>query len=368
MVEKGFTVKVNQTGPFKNVNGPEGFESFKNELAPERWCRMPLPGTERPPPLHHRGGWFALSMAALQRTSRTFSEDDFIKLFKKVQKCKWKKNPEEHKKLSSQLEKCCNAAQKFIVTQVNTPLGTNLSYDAEPKRIIRITENVLELIPKTNPLKDCVFKHCSVVGNAGVLTNSSCGAEINQADFVFRCNLAPIIDYKDDVGTQTDLVTSNPSIIIDRYKNLNFRRRPFVDYVSAYKDAFILLPAFSYAFTTSPSFKVSYTLQDFGTKQQAIFSNPSYMKTISQFWKAEGVKENRLSTGFIILSAALEMCEEVSVYGFWPFSKDVHGNQLSNHYYDNVMPKKFHSMPNEFYKLLQLHMKGIVKLQADECE
>ncbi|XP_067909392.1 alpha-2,8-sialyltransferase 8F-like [Heterodontus francisci] len=268
----------------------------------------------------------------------------------------------------SQLEKCCNATQNFIVTQVNTPLGTNLSYATEPKRIIRITENILELIATTNPLKDRVFKHCSVVGNAGVLTNSSCGAEINQADFVFRCNLAPIIDYKDDVGTKTDLVTSNPSIIITRYKNLNFRRRPFVDYISAYKDAFILLSAFTFSFATSPSFKVSYTLQDFGTKQQAIFLNPSYMKTVSQFWKAKGVKERRLSTGFIILSAALEMCEEVSVYGFWPFSKGVHGNQLSNHYYDNLRPSKVHSMPNEFYKILQLHMKGIVKLQADECE
>ncbi|XP_067852262.1 alpha-N-acetylneuraminide alpha-2,8-sialyltransferase-like [Heptranchias perlo] len=296
---------------------------------------------------------------------KRFSEDAFIKLFKEIQKCKWKKNSKEYKKFRSQLEKCCNATQNFIVTQVNTPLGTNLGYDAESKRILKITENIFELIPKKDPLKGHTLKRCSVIGNAGVLTNSSCGVEINQADFVFRCNLPPIKDYKDDVGTKTDIVTANPSIIIKRYQSLNLRRKPFVDYMSAYEDAFILLPAFSYSVNTSPSFKVSYTLQDFGTKQQAIFLNPSYMKTIAKFWKNEGIRELRLSTGFIMLSAALESCEEVWVYGFWPFTKGVHGNQFFHHYYDNVLPNKVHSMSNEFYKLLQLHMKGIVKLHAD---
>uniref|UniRef100_UPI00398F7585 alpha-2,8-sialyltransferase 8F-like n=1 Tax=Pristiophorus japonicus TaxID=55135 RepID=UPI00398F7585 len=299
---------------------------------------------------------------------KRFSEDDFIKLVKEIQKCEWKKNPEEHTILRSELEKCCNATQNFVVTQVNTPLGTNLSFDAEPKRIMRITEDILKLIPKTDPFKDHVFKRCSVVGNGGVLTNSSCGMEINQADFVFRCNLPPIMDYMDDVGMKTDIVTANPSIISRRYQSLNLRRKPFVDYISAYKNAFILLPAFSYSINTSPSFKVSYTLQDFGMKQKAIFLNPSYMKTVSPFWKGKGVKEKRLSSGFIILSAAMELCEEVWVYGFWPFSKDVHGNQFHHHYYDNMMPGKIHSMPNEFYKLLQLHMKGIVKLHTDKCE
>ncbi|XP_062898457.1 alpha-2,8-sialyltransferase 8F-like [Mobula hypostoma] len=295
-----------------------------------------------------------------------FTEDDFIKLFKQLQKCKWVKNIEEQKILRSQLQKCCNASQNFIVTQDNSPLGTNISYSAEPQRIFKITEDVVNLLPKTVPFKK--LKHCSVVGNAGILANSSCGTEIDRADFVFRCNLPPVVDYKDDVGTKTDIVTSNPTIIVNRFKSLNLRRKPFMDHISAYEDAFILLPAFSFSFCTSTSFKVLYTLQDFGTKQQAVFVNPSYMKSISKFWKDNGVNEGFLSSGLIILSAALDMCEEVRLYGFWPFTKDMNGNQFFHHYYDNVLPSRAHKMPAEFYKLMQLHMKGIVKLRAGSCE
>ncbi|XP_051872141.1 alpha-2,8-sialyltransferase 8F-like [Pristis pectinata] len=297
-----------------------------------------------------------------------FSEDDFIKLFKKIQNCGWIKNPEEHRKIRSQLEKCCNASQNFIITQVNTPLSTSINYEAQPKKTVEVTKDIFNLLPKTDPFKYHTLKRCSVVGNAGVLTNSSCGAEINEADFVFRCNIPPIMDYKDDVGTKTDMVTLNPSILRQRYQNLNSRRKPFMDHVSVYENALILLPAFSYSYDTSNSFKVSFTLQDFGAKQQAIFLNLSYMKSVSQFWIDNGINENRLSSGFLILSAALEMCDEVQLYGFWPFSKDMHGNQFFHHYYDNILPKKVHSFANEFYKLLLLHVKGIVKVQAEQCE
>ncbi|XP_072911407.1 alpha-2,8-sialyltransferase 8F-like [Hemitrygon akajei] len=296
------------------------------------------------------------------------TEDDFIKLFKKVQNCGWVKNSTEHRKIRSQLQKCCNASKNFIITQVSTPMGTNISYAVRSKKKFTITNDVFDLIPKTDPFKDHKLKYCSVVGNAGILINSSCGAEINEADFVFRCNIPPIMDYKDDVGTKTDMVTLNPSILRVRFQHLDSRRKPFMDHVSIYENALILLPAFSYPSDTSNSFKVSFTLQDFGAKQQAIFLNPSYLKSLTQFWKNQGINEMSLSTGLIILSAALEMCEEVWVYGFWPFSKDVAGNQLLHHYYDNMMPKKVHSFSNEFYKLLLLHMKGVVKMQAGQCE
>ncbi|XP_062898575.1 alpha-2,8-sialyltransferase 8F-like [Mobula hypostoma] len=297
-----------------------------------------------------------------------FTEDDFIKLFKKVQNCGWVKNSTEHRKIRSQLQKCCNASKNFIITQVNYPLGTSISYAAENKTKITVTKDIFDLIPKTDPFQCHKLKHCSVVGNAGILINSSCGAEINEADFVFRCNIPPIKDYNDDVGTKTDMVILNPSILRLRFQSLDSRRKPFMDYVSIYEKALILLPAFSYSYNTSISFKVSFALQDFGAKQQTIFLNPSYLKSLIQFWKDQGIREMSLSTGLIILSAALEMCEEVWVYGFWPFSKDVHGNQLLHHYFDNKMPKAVHSFPNEFYKLLLLHMKGVVKLQVGQCE
>uniref|UniRef100_A0A4W3K8B2 Alpha-2,8-sialyltransferase 8F-like n=1 Tax=Callorhinchus milii TaxID=7868 RepID=A0A4W3K8B2_CALMI len=305
----------------------------------------------------------------LTLTPKRFKDDDFIDLFKKTQKCTWYRNSEANQKFRARLTNCCNAIQNFTVTQVNTALGANLTYDAQPKKQITITEDIFNLLPQTEPFKLPLSKLCAVVGNGGILTNSSCGEEIDQADFVFRCNLAPIVGRGDDVGLKTDLVTANPSIMSIKYQSLNFRRKPFWESTKVYGKAFILLPAFSYLSNTGIVFKVSYTLEDFGSKLQPIYLNPSYIVNITQFWKSVGVSETRLSSGLIVLSAALELCDEVWLYGFWPFSKNMEGMKIFNHYYDNVPPKQSaHVMPREFYRLLQLHTKGILKLRAGKCK
>ncbi|XP_042188017.1 alpha-2,8-sialyltransferase 8F-like isoform X2 [Callorhinchus milii] len=287
-----------------------------------------------------------------------------------------KPNPPECAELSklfaripkrAQLTNCCNAIQNFTVTQVNTARGANLSYDAQPKKKITITEDIFNLLPQNNKIP--ISKRCAMVGNGGILTNSSCGEEIDQADFVFRCNLAAIVGREDDVGSKTDLVTANPSIFTRKYQSLNFRRKPFWESTKVYGKALILLPAFSYPLYTGIVFKVSYTLEDFGSKLQPIYLNPSYMVNITRFWTSVGVSETRLSSGLIVLSAALELCDEVWLYGFWPFSKNMEGMKLFNHYYDDVNPKRTpHAMPREFYTLLQLHTKGILKLRAGKCK
>lgn len=81
------------------------------------------------------------------------------------------------------------------------------------------------------------------------------------------------------------------------------------------------------------------------------------------------MKAYRLSSGFMITSAALELCENVKLYGFWPFSKSMEKMPISHHYYDNQLPKPgFHAMPKEYNQILQLHGKGILKLQFGKCE
>lgn len=153
-----------------------------------------------------------------------------------------------------------------------------------------------------------------------------------------------------------------------RYNKLNDQKATFLENIASYGEAFLLLPAFSFRSNTAASFKVHHTLREFSAKQKAIFFYPRYLKSLAQFWRTKGVKAYRLSSGFMITSAAVELCENVKLYGFWPFSKSLAGIPISHHYYDNQLPKPgFHAMPKEYNQILQLHGRGILKLQFGKC-
>ncbi|KAM4749427.1 alpha-2,8-sialyltransferase 8F-like [Rhinophrynus dorsalis] len=189
-----------------------------------------------------------------------------------------------------------------------------------------------------SPFTDKPYKRCAVVGNGGILLNSCCGSEINRADFVFR------------------------------YSRLNERRRPFYDKMKMYESALILIPAFSFGANTDVSFKAFYTLEDFGSEQKVVFFHPSYLTNLHVYWKEKGLKGWRLSSGFMLVSSALEICEKVTLYGFWPFPQDLEGNTIPHHYYDNKGPKPgFHSMPDEFFLYTKMHSQGVLRIQVGKC-
>lgn len=168
------------------------------------------------------------------------------------------------------LSRCCNAPSFLFTTKRNTPAGTKLRYEVDTSGILPITTEVFKMFPDVSlstlvfrtlhpfqsndeflrpssslvhqdmPYSKSQFKKCAVVGNGGIIKNSKCGKEIDSADFVFRyfslkvesrlsklfgpfsdgvrrCNIPPINEkYSADVGTKTDLVSINPSIITER--------------------------------------------------------------------------------------------------------------------------------------------------------
>ncbi|XP_059703954.1 alpha-N-acetylneuraminide alpha-2,8-sialyltransferase isoform X2 [Haemorhous mexicanus] len=267
------------------------------------------------------------------------------------------------------LEECCDPGQLFAMTKMNSPMGKNLWFDGEFLYSVTIDNATYSLFPQATPFQ-LPLKKCSVVGNGGILKKSGCGRQIDQADFVMRCNLPPLSsEYSKDVGSKTQLVTANPSIIQKRFQNLLWSRKAFVDSVKVYNHSYIYMPAFSMKTGTGPSLRVYYTLEDFGAKQAVLFANPNFLRDIGKFWKSKGIHAKRLSTGLFLVSAALGLCEEVTIYGFWPFSVDLHGKFISHHYYDNVLPDSgFHAMPEEFLQLWFLHKSGVLRMQLEPCE
>uniref|UniRef100_A0AAV2KIY1 ST8 alpha-N-acetyl-neuraminide alpha-2,8-sialyltransferase 6 n=1 Tax=Knipowitschia caucasica TaxID=637954 RepID=A0AAV2KIY1_KNICA len=210
-----------------------------------------------------------------------------------------------------------------------------------------------------------------VVGNAGILSNSSCGEAIDSAQFVIRCNMPPLDgEFTKDVGTKTNIVTCNPSIVVEKYDRLLKQQQPFADYARVYGNAMLLLPTFSYRYTTEVLLRVFSTIQDFELQTQPLSMNPHYLKNLDEFWRSHGVNpKKRLTTGLMMTSLAVEMCDDVHLFGFWPFDQHPHTKQpVPHHYYDNKLPKPgVHSMPAEFELLLQMHKKGLLKLHLGQC-
>ncbi|XP_036945595.1 alpha-2,8-sialyltransferase 8F isoform X1 [Acanthopagrus latus] len=283
----------------------------------------------------------------------------------------WKKQEENYQKFRSQLSNKCHGSEMAIITQANTAVGKKIQYDGEKKRTLQVTPEIFSTFIKEHPFPNKTWDTCAVVGNSGILSNSGCGPMIDAAQFVIRCNLPPLKNgYEKHVGVKTDLVTANPSIFLEKYGALNGRRRPFVENMKTYGNSLLLIPAFSYGHNTAVSLRVAYTIEDFESPIRPIFFNPEYLQSLAVFWRSQGVRAVRLSTGIIMVSLALEFCANVHLYGFWPFSNHPHGlHALTNHYYDDRQTKvKFHAMPVEFDLLLRLHSEGVLKLHLGECK
>uniref|UniRef100_A0A672GLE8 ST8 alpha-N-acetyl-neuraminide alpha-2,8-sialyltransferase 6 n=1 Tax=Salarias fasciatus TaxID=181472 RepID=A0A672GLE8_SALFA len=271
---------------------------------------------------------------------------------------------------SSLLNSKCRAAENAIVTQKNTPLGSKIVYSGKSKKkTIKVTTDLFRTFPKEHPFSKKKWDTCSVVGNGGILINSKCGKQIDSAQFVIRCNIPPLEgELQRDVGNKTNLVTANPSIFRLKFFSLK-NQSPFVESLRHFGDAMLLLPTFAFSANTRVCQRAVQAIKDLNSPIRPVSFNPEYMRNLSTYWRSQGLKGPRLSTGFIMVNLALELCNSVDLYGFWPFSFHPHNCcPLTNHYYDNSPAvKKVHSMPEEFNQLLKLHSQGILRIHLGDC-
>ncbi|XP_016404079.1 alpha-2,8-sialyltransferase 8E-like isoform X2 [Sinocyclocheilus rhinocerous] len=294
---------------------------------------------------------------------------ELFERWRNLQVCKWEQNKEETDNFKMSLSRCCNAPSFLFTTKRNTPSGTKLRYEVDTSGILHISPEIFKMFPDDMPYSKSQFKKCAVIGNGGIIKNSKCGREIDAADFVFRCNIPPISDmYSEDVGSKTDLVTVNPSIITERFQKLEKWRKPFYDVLQNYKNSSVVLPAFYNTRNTDVSFRVKYMLDDFESARGVFFFHPQYLLNVQRFWAVQGVRAKRLSSGLMLVTAAMELCEEVHLYGFWAFPMNPSGIFITHHYYDNVKPRPgFHAMPYEIFNFMHMHARGIVHVHTGPC-
>uniref|UniRef100_A0A673GMC0 ST8 alpha-N-acetyl-neuraminide alpha-2,8-sialyltransferase 7.1 n=1 Tax=Sinocyclocheilus rhinocerous TaxID=307959 RepID=A0A673GMC0_9TELE len=239
---------------------------------------------------------------------------------------------------------CCNATGSLFLTKQNTAINQAIPYETSATKTYKMNAAIHSMLPEDFPWSGRRLGRCAVVGSGGILKNSSCGSEIDSADFVIRFNLASIND--SDVGLKTDLITINPSQI--RFKNLEQNPDPLVERVSVYGNASLAIPAFAYTFCTGQSIKTLKVLHPIRPQQPVAFFSPIYLRTLDRFWKGRGLKSIRLSSGFMLINTALELCEDVHVYGFWPFDTNLQDIPVPYHYYDQMRPHRVCVCVSEF--------------------
>ncbi|XP_066302895.1 CMP-N-acetylneuraminate-poly-alpha-2,8-sialyltransferase-like [Branchiostoma lanceolatum] len=302
--------------------------------------------------------------------------------------CSWPKQSEQHcpfketevLNMRQHILKFYNPETNLTLTKSSVHIGQLLKYEFRVRNksnLFKVTEDFLKLIPSESPLKARHFSTCAVVGNAGILRNSSCGQEIDSMDFVMRCNLPQIDGYEKDVGSKANLTTMNPSVVSHNFGQ--WRNKTKDDYdrllrrLKQVGDQILYVPALTIAFAEEYVRVITQVVLQHKLPMKTAFPPAGLNNLIKKIWTNPGLKIRGLrpSTGVQMYTMGATICDQIHLYGFYPFTKDKRGRALRYHYYGTMekqIDKEAHNMPDEFRVFQQLHRRGAVVLHTETCK
>ncbi|XP_072162820.1 alpha-N-acetylneuraminide alpha-2,8-sialyltransferase-like isoform X2 [Diadema setosum] len=238
----------------------------------------------------------------------------------------------------------------LMVTKMNTPVHSTLKYYFNMRKVgnlsvrrgddFTVTEPFWNRLPLVSAFSGKRYRSCAVIGNSGSLLESRCGPEIDSHDMVFRYtalgNKASVAKFMKD--------------ITEYHGHLWFPC-----FGAPGLNAMCLKPFMSddYRQDSGPRFALGH---------------PDHFNSLWTFWKERNVTKAP-STGFYFTHAALQLCDETDLYGFWPYPVrlDSQFRLVPYHYFDKVIASTGHSMNEEFSILAQYHELGILRLNVGEC-
>ncbi|XP_013925140.1 PREDICTED: uncharacterized protein LOC106551546 [Thamnophis sirtalis] len=229
-----------------------------------------------------------------------------------------------------ELGQCCNASERLVVTKENTPLGS----------IINLDGDIYSNITADAELRSVLLKLFKLFFKTPVLAYPQLLEATRPPNELFK-----------------------EFLLSSRFKNLLGYETDFINALRAYPNALFLIPAISFNYHLKVGYHAIRIMKDVGLAHKAFFLHPHYLSALDRYWKLKRMRELRLSTGFMFTSFALEFCDDITLYGFWPFFYDLNGKPISHHYYDNVLPLPFvHNMSEEFSHYLKMSAQGVLHL------
>ncbi|XP_048185468.1 alpha-2,8-sialyltransferase 8B isoform X2 [Perognathus longimembris pacificus] len=287
----------------------------------------------------------------------------------------WRHNQTLSLRIRKQILKFLDAEKDISVLKGTLKPGDIIHYIFDRDSTMNVSQNLYELLPRTSPLKNKHFRTCAIVGNSGVLLNSGCGQEIDTHSFVIRCNLAPVQEYAQDVGLKTDLVTMNPSVIQRAFEDLVNAtwREKLLQRLHGLNGSILWIPAFMARGGKERVEWVNTLILKHHVNVRTAYPSLRLLHAVRGYWLTNKVHIKRPTTGLLMYTLATRFCNQIYLYGFWPFPLDQNQNPVKYHYYDSLKygytsQASPHTMPLEFKALKNLHEQGALKLTVGQCD
>ncbi|XP_022103951.1 CMP-N-acetylneuraminate-poly-alpha-2,8-sialyltransferase-like [Acanthaster planci] len=227
----------------------------------------------------------------------------------------------------------------------------------------------VELIPRQGS--------CAVVGNSGILNNSSCGDFIDSHDFVIRANMGLIKGYEVDVGRTSDLNAFNRATLLKyghaiRAAKKSVERDRFLEHVRTLKESILWYPKSLTKLGGIHRSSVNYRSVINETRKNGLSGiRFAFNWKPIRVEKAWGLR--RIATlGLDMYAVARTFCANINLFGFYPFYKDLEGRDIKYHYFDDVKfnysLNRAHSWDLEHRKLKELERQGKLTLIVRDCK
>ncbi|XP_050952899.1 alpha-2,8-sialyltransferase 8E isoform X2 [Labeo rohita] len=100
--------------------------------------------------------------------------------------CPYKPNKTKQELNRMRLQYCCNATGSLYFTKRNTAVNQTIPYETSIVKTYKMNPAIYSMLPEDFPWSGRRLGRCAVVGSGGILKNSSCGREIDSADYIIR--------------------------------------------------------------------------------------------------------------------------------------------------------------------------------------
>ncbi|XP_071495180.1 alpha-N-acetyl-neuraminyl-2,3-beta-galactosyl-1,3-N-acetyl-galactosaminide alpha-2,6-sialyltransferase-like isoform X1 [Diadema antillarum] len=163
---------------------------------------------------------------------------------------------------------------------------------------------------------------CSLVSSSGRLLNSGAGADIDNADCVLRMNSAPVGGYEEDVGARTDVrVIGHVNLHRGLMTNQELREEILANPIT--RTSIVVVPWLYQEHidkSNNSVYSAARNMSGLYPDVKFYFLTPEKInKTEERFRIETGVSlqeaKTWLSTGFVAMLFALDVCDRIDVYG-----------------------------------------------------